>query len=156
MSFFIIAVFIFFTLVGMFFIGFYFNSLKGSVSTLEKNQAIASLQTIANMPEFNCNSREEFCLDENKLRIMTTYAPLYRDFLPVESIKVYKLYPRQEEQRQCPGVNCSYYVILESTQKNVKEVSTFVSICKKDPRFGYVFDDCEIGKLVVGVRQIGE
>jgi hypothetical protein len=42
--------------------------------------------------------------------------------------------------------------IWDSGQTNKKEYSTFISVCETISDQGYVYDKCDIGKLVAGVR----
>jgi len=72
-------------------------------------------------------------------------------FWPVASVKVYLVYPAFDEVKKCPGFNCNYYEIYDSGQSNVKEYSSYVSICKNMKELGGE-PRCEIGKLVVGVK----
>ena len=153
MVFMIIAVFIFFALVSLFFLRIQLGDLNGSAAQLQKDEAISSLAVIANMPELSCSSSEEFCLDEDKVSIMASnFSADYKDFWSVASVKVYKVYPSFSEVVECPALNCNYYEIFDNGQTNSKEYSTYVSICKKVKDSNYVYDKCEIGKLVVGVK----
>ncbi len=153
MSFMIIAVFFFFVLVGLFFVSYYAKSIRSGAARLEEEQAIASLQTLMDMPELNYygTGYEILSLDEDKLLVMS--AQDYGELWPVVSIGVYKVYPAFEEKIKCPAQNCNYYEVYNSEQGDIRTYSSFVSICKKE-RMGYVYDRCEIGKLVVGVRDV--
>ena len=147
MAFMIVAVFFFFALVGLAWIGFSYRSAIGSAETLEKEQALKSLQSLIEMPELTCGYQ---CLDEDKLYALAS-AKDY-DFFPVASIKVYKLYPIQAEKISCPTPGCNYYDIYNSGQTRIKEYATFVSICKMVREGGYAYRKCEIGKMAVGVK----
>jgi len=160
----IVAVFFFFILVGLFFLGIVFKDVEGSAEDLQRAQAISSLGVIADMPELNFDSGESMTLDEDKLRIMSgEFGEDYDLFWPVASIGVYKVYPRFDEVEECPGTNCNYYEIYnpsghENLQagdggyRDVKTYSAYVAICEKVRESGSTYDDCEVGKLVVGVR----
>lgn len=153
MAFMIVAVFIFFVLVGLFFIKVHFSELKEDVARLEKEQAISSLEVIADMPELNCGSSDTLCLDKDKLRVMSrNFSDVYDDFWPIASIEVYEIYPAFEEVIKCPAVSCNYYKIYDNEQKNSKKYSTFVSICERVREGSYTYDRCEVGKLVVGMK----
>jgi len=150
MAFMIVAVFFFFALAGLFVLSYYSRSLKGSVEQLQKDQAISSLQTLTDMPELSCGY---LCLDVDKLIVMSgeDYEPMW----PVASIKVYKVYPAFESEIECPGQDCNYYDVYDSGQGDLKEYSSFVSVCQK-VRIGAVYEQCDIGKLVVGVIDVKE
>jgi len=153
MAFMIVAVFFFFVLVGLFFLEIQFKDIKSGAAQLQKDQAISSLKVIADMPELNYNSRESMMIDEDKLKIISgSFGLDYDLFWPVASVGIYKIYPAFNEIKKCPGLGCNFYEIYNSEQKNVKTYSTYVSICKKMKEYGSVYDRCEVGKLVVGVK----
>ena len=104
------------------------------------------------MTEFSYGSGETLALDEDKLLIFAGKSAEYENFLPVASMKVYKIYPYVNQLIKCPAPNCNYYEIFDSGQKNVVEQSVFVSICRRVSESNYVYDKCEVGKLVVGVK----
>jgi len=156
MMFMIVAVFFFFVLVGLFFLGVAFKDVRASAQDLEKKQAISSLEVIAGMGEFSFDSRESMMLDEDKLAVMSGgFGNQYVEFLPVNSLRVYKVYPVFGEEKKCPGVGCNYYEIVDSGGRDALTYSSFVSICRRIREFGSVYDRCEIGKIVVGTRQLG-
>ena len=153
MSFMLIAVFIFFALVGMFFLRVQMGGIKSSSAELQRDQAISSLQVVADMPELNFDSKETMTLDADKLLIMSGgFGKKYESFWPVASIEVVKVYPLATTFIECPAANCNYYNIYNNSQVSSKKVSTFVSICKKERESGSVYDNrCNIGKLIIGV-----
>lgn len=150
MAFMIIAVFFFFVLVGLFFIGWSYKDIKSNYEELQKEQALSSLKVISNMGELNCEENTELCLDEDKLVVMSRKD--YSDIWPVASIRVYQLYPKINKTVLCPAPNCNYYQVYDSKQKNLKEFSTYVSICRRDTQNSYQYEKCNIGKLIVGVK----
>lgn len=153
MAFMIVAVFFFFVLVGLFFIGIQFKDVAGSAERLQREQAVSSLSVIADMPELSYDSGKAITLDEDKLRIMAgDFGDNYDEFWPVASVAVYKLWPVATELKLCPGVDCNYYELYDNGQRSSKKPSTFVSICKKVKESGFVYDRCVIGKLEVGVK----
>lgn len=153
MAFMIVAVFFFFILVGLFFLAIQFKDVKSGASQLQKEQAISSLKVIADMPELNYDSSELMTIDEDKLEIMSgNFGSTYDLFWPVASVEVYKIYPAFSEVKECPGSGCNYYEVYDNGQSNIKKYSTYVSICRKMKEYESVYDRCEIGKLVVGVK----
>lgn len=153
MAFMIVAVFFFFILVGLFFLGWQYKSIRGSFESLEREQAIASLRVISDMSELNCDEGRSLCLDYDKLEVMASYEK-YDEFWPVESVKIYQVYPPFSTLIKCPAKSCNYWEIYDSEQEGAREYSTFVNICKTVNSGGYVYEDCELGKLVLGVRVI--
>jgi len=152
MVFMILAVFIFFILVGLFFLAIQLKDVGKNAEILNKNQAISSLEVLANMPEFNYKSEWSMSLDEDKLKILSgNFSKDYEAFWPVSSIRVYKIYPVFEEPIKCPGNNCNYYEIYNSKESTNNTYSTFVSLCSKTKEFDSDYDRCEVAKIEVGV-----
>ena len=153
MAFMIVAVFIFFILVGLFVLNWQFRGLKSGATELGRQQAISSLEIVSNMPELSCSSSKTLCIDQDKARIMSgQFGQNYSEFWPVASIKIYKVYPEFSSEIKCPALNCNYWEIYDNGQSNRQEYSTYVSLCERIKESGYVYDNCEIGKLVVGVE----
>ena len=153
MAFMIVAVFFFFILVGLFFISWQSKSIGESFENLEKRQALSSLEVIANMPELNCGARENLCLDEDKLNVLSgSLGEDYNVFWPVASVKVYKVYPAFDVLGavKCPALNCNYWEIYDSNQQSSQEFSGYINICKKIREFNSPYTKCEVGKIVVG------
>jgi hypothetical protein len=152
MTFMILFVFIFFSFAGLFFISIQSGKITQSYNTLQKESAVASIETIANMPELNCDSSRRLCLDEDKIITFSMISKEYKNFLPVESIIVRRIYPKSSGNIRCPGVNCSYYQVYNSNQTGIIYYGTFVSLCKKVRNERTTQDICELGRLEVGVK----
>jgi sensor histidine kinase regulating citrate/malate metabolism len=152
MAFMIIFLFIFFILVGIFILNLTSTSNIDKYQELQRQKAISSVKIIADMPEFNCDSSENWCLDVDKLKIMSIKSEQYSDFFSVASIDVFKIYPAQTEVIDCPAAGCNHYAIYDNGQQNKQTYSSYVSICEKF-REGSTFENCELAKLVVGVKQ---
>ncbi|MDO8516779.1 MAG: hypothetical protein Q7S33_01520 [Nanoarchaeota archaeon] len=147
MAFMIVAVFFFLIMAGLIFLSYQSQTIKNNYDRLQKDQAISSLQILTNMPELTCGY---LCLDEDKLEIMSKKD--YSQIWPVASIEVYKIYPVSTQKIKCPGTNCNYYNVYDSNQQNIQKYSTYVSLCKKVNELEYIYDKCEIARLVVGVK----
>jgi len=152
MTFMILFVFIFFSVAGLFFVSIQSGKMTQAYNLLQKETAISSIQTIANMPELNCEPSRSFCVDQDKLMVFAGSSGSYGDFWPVASIKVRKAYPKSTQDIQCPAANCTYYEIYNSRQTNIQEYGIFVSICRKLRSDGVIQEECEIGRLDVGVK----
>lgn len=155
MSFMIIGVFLFFVLVGLFFFRIALSDVKNGANDLAQEQAISSLKVIAAMPELNYGSRDSMVVDEDKLMVLSgNFSENYREFWPISSIEVYKVYPAFDSVIECPASGCNHYDVYDSGQRDVDKFSSYVSICKRVKEFGHTYDSCSIGKLVVGVKKI--
>ncbi len=153
MTFMILAVFLLFVFVGLFFINWQFKDVKKSFEELSKEEAISSLEVISDMAELNCDQSRRLCIDEDKLMIMASdFGKAYETFWPVSSIKVYKIYPAFDKVTRCPALNCNYFEVFDNKQKDSREFSSFVNLCKKLSENDFIYERCEIAKLVVGMK----
>jgi len=155
MSFMILALFLFFVLVGLFFLASFASDLKTQANLLYRQGTINTLIALSGTPEFTCG--ESNCVDLDKmiaLSGMTGMTGVYRNFWNVGSIKIIKVYPPISGEVKCTGNNydnCNTIVVKEKpTGANEILDSTFVSICRKEAKDGYVYDKCEIGRIVAG------
>jgi hypothetical protein len=151
MAFMILAVFLFFVMVGLFFLSIQMNDLKKNANQLKTEAAISSMQNLIYLPELTFYNQPN-AIDEDKLSVLSSKVLDYSNFWPVASIRVYKIYPSFDKKIKCPATDCNYYEIYDSAQKTIKTESTFVSLCTKVREQGYVYDDCDIAKLEVGVN----
>ena len=157
MAFMLVAVFIFFALVGIGFLGYNLKDIRSSAQELERQSTISSLKVIADMPELNCGSGKFMCLDKDKLLVMSSadFLKKYSEFWGVASVEVKKIHSFEERNADCfsSSENCNYYEIYNSnSQTNSQKYSTYVSICEKKSESGIKYDFCELGKLIVGVK----
>lgn len=152
MAFMIIFVFIFFSLVGMFFLRIQLSTLKSTKSSLDMDLTISSIETIMNMPELNCGNTSFLCIDEDKVFALSSMSGAYSGLWPISSLEIRKIYPKSDAEITCPAANCTTYKIYDSMQSSSQKYGTFVSLCKKVKRDGIVQDDCTIAKLEVGVK----
>ena len=150
MAFMIIAVFFFFILAGLFLLNIYSKDIRKSANQLERENAISSIEVIADMSELNCDSGEKLCLDEDKLLIMSgNFGKSYNNFWPVASIEVLRIYPHPYPLIECPSPDCNHYNIYDNGQREKEAHSSFVSICRKAKG---AERRCEIGLLIIGAR----
>ncbi|MFZ5954981.1 MAG: hypothetical protein ACOYT4_01020 [Nanoarchaeota archaeon] len=147
MAFMILALFFFFILIGLFFFSYQIKSLRTNYEELQKSEAISSLETLTNMPEFawTYDSSCNLCVDKDKLLILVNQN-LYDSFWPVSSIEFIEI--TDNKTISCPNQNCNYYSISNSGQKIAKKYSTYITICEKFPQY----EKCKIGKIIVGVK----
>jgi hypothetical protein len=159
MAFMIIAVFIFFVMVGLFFLNYHVRTISYSYNEIQEQKAVSSLSAIANMPELNCEDSKENCIDLDKLKVISQFSQNYTSLWPVYSISVYRVAAEGDEiifgnEVRCPATGCNVYHILES-EETTSTYSKFVNICSKQRRQdNRIYDQCEIGKLVVGIKEI--
>ena len=150
MSFVLVAIVLFFVISGLFFLAIYYRNLKNKVTNLEEEQAVLIAQRLANYPEFSCGS---LCLDADKLIVMQN-RKAYRNFWPVETIEVRKIYGSGKlvECKQENYPDCNIFKIFDSGKENIRKVSSFVSLCRKEEVNDLIYHKCEIAKILIGYK----
>ena len=147
----ILGVFIFFILVGLFVLNVQLRGIRGTAEELREAETINSLKVITTMTELSCPSSSYFCLDGNKLEVMAKRRD-YADLWPIASLEVYKIYPSFSSVVSCPGVDCNYYKVFDNGQNQTQKVSTYVSLCYQRMKDFQQYEECEIAKVLVGVK----
>ena len=161
MAFMLIAIMIFFALVGLLVVTIGFSGLKEKATALQEKNAMLLASKIANSPEFSC-SQNENCIDLDKIIVLKDNINKYktgnRNFWGVSGIEIIKIYPKglQEKEIECISSNypnCNKITIIPG-QGIAPE--NFVSLCRKefDSETNLVYDKCELGKILVRYEKI--
>lgn len=153
MAFMLLAVTLFFALVGMFFLMIYLSGLRQSAEVLEERDAIALVSRLANSPEFSCGTAfgttKLNCVDADKVLALQGSSDDYSDFWGVDGIEIRKIYP--EEDRICTldnYPNCGEIVIVDGGRTGVG-VSNFVALCRNENLEGRAQVNCDLARLIV-------
>ena len=156
MAFVLIAVTLFFVIVGLFILTISFSGLRESAKILEEENALALVSQLANSPEFSCeNVFDETalnCIDGDKVMALKENIGAYSKFWGVKGIEIRKIYPELGRDIECERENypeCNILTLISSSEG--VGVSNFVSLCRKDfdveeSRFQ---DKCELAKIIV-------
>ena len=155
MAFMLIAVTIFFFLVGIIILAFSLSGLKQTAETLEEENAMLLAAKLGNSPEFSCGeSLGNFkinCIDSDKFMMLIERKEKYSNFWGggISNIEIRKIYPEQEESvcNQINYPNCNIMRLYPETKGY--SMSSFVSLCRKESFEGEVYNKCELAKLLV-------
>lgn len=150
----ILGVFIFFILVGLFVLSIQFRGIQSNAQSLNEAEAINSLLAVTELTELSCASGTSSCLDGDKLEVMAKRKN-YANIWPFSSLEVYKIYPAFNKTTECPGVGCNHYTVFNSGQNSSEKVSAYVNLCYQRMKDTQVYYDCEIAKVLVGVKKVG-
>ncbi len=155
MAFMLMAVTLFFVMVGMFVLIFRFSGLKESATLLEEENAMLLVTKLANSPEFSCGNAFGGgminCVDSDKVMALKENIAKYSNFWGVADIKIRKIYPNNGDI-VCTAVNYQNCGIIEVFSKKVNSIppaSNFVSLCKKEVYNEEVYDKCELALFLV-------
>jgi hypothetical protein len=155
MAFMLVALVIFFAMVGLIYVGLSLNSLKKSAQGLQDVEAIEIAKKIASSPELaftslsmsDCSS----CVDLEKA-LMLKEIINYKSFWNLNYLMIEKVYPNQTDV-ECTRYNfpdCSKITIIAND--TVASETAFVSLVRWDPdlqRYRY-----ELGKVHTSAKKI--
>jgi len=158
MAFMLIAVFIFFALVGMILLNVKFSGLKQSATDLEQKNAILLVSKLSNSPEFTCGNSfgEDItdCIDLDKALILSENIGKYEDFWGVSSIEIRKIYPISDEDIVCDRQNYPGCNLIEVLPGQGVFYSNYVVLCRKEVFEQEIYTQCDLGKIIVGYENV--
>ena len=152
-AFMLVALVILFVMIFLFIIQFKLASLRGSAQDLEEQNSVLMVSRLAESAEFSCGqaygSQKEYCLDMDKIFVLSQNIEHYKSFFGVSNIEIRKIYPPELEK--CTSTNypnCGYIKILDKPSTGADHFA-FVSLCRKEIVNGKYSNKCELGKLIV-------
>lgn len=155
MAFVLVAIVIFFVIVGIFYISIRFSSIRENVSDLRKEEVIETVRKISGTPEFKFESLEDCaaCVDMDKLIVLknrTTYQGFWQD---ISLLQVERVFPRFQTD-ECEPVNYPRCNKITLTKKeNYESYESYVSLCRYDKDIDQT--RCELGKVIMGFESVG-
>jgi len=162
MTFMLLAVTLFFILVGMFILVFRFSGLKESAAALEEKNAMLLATKLANSPEFSCGEAFDLsqinCIDFDKVLILKNNSDKYAGFWgkDISNIEIRKIYPAENENI-CSLENYPNCNIIRIYPKDISGyyLWNFVSLCRKSSgeEEGEIYNKCELAKIFIGYEE---
>ena len=151
MSFMILAVFLFFMLVILFYLSFSLSSLKKNVEISNRAKNVLLVQFLAGSPEFACPYSKMTCIDEDKLMALKTHVS-YSTFWDVDGLSIERLFPKMNKTVECslgnyPNCNKFTLALNKTGEKGIADAS-FVALCRREYKT-YTYQKCELGKIIV-------
>jgi len=161
MAFMLIAIMIFFALVGLIILTVGFSGLKEKATALQEENANLLVSKLANSPEFSCGQvfeSKENCIDLDKVFVLKNNINKYKNFWGVSGIEIIKVYP-ENKNIVCASANYPNCDTLELIPKATGiSAENFVSLCRKeyDSETNIVYDKCELGKILVNMKKYND
>lgn len=164
MSFMLIAVFLFFALVGMIVVTVKMNEIKNEASRLEGQNAKLLASKIANSPEFSCGevygTEKTDCIDLDKAMVLKNNINKYTNFWGVSNIEIRKVYPKwtSQQDRECTSSNypdCNLIKLISNSESGM-DYSNFVALCRKEKYKNDIVNKCELGIIIIRYEKAGE
>ena len=154
MTFMLIAVTLFFVLVGVFLLSISLSGIKESATELCEKNAMLLATKLANSPEFSCGeafgTQKTNCIDADKAMALRDNIMKYDDFWGVTNIEIRKIFP-VENDKECDRSNypnCNL-IKINSGNEEGDYVSNFVSLCRKESFEGISYNKCELAKIMI-------
>ena len=155
MAFMIMAVFLFFVLVGLVIVKVKFSELHESATELEEKNAMLLSTKIANSPEFSCGdsfgTSKGTCVDADKVMMLKQNIKDYEKFWGVSNIEIRKIYPKSNKEIICNLDNypdCNLIKIYDKDPQGYS-MANFVSLCRKENSENGIHTKCELAKISV-------
>jgi len=155
MAFFLIAVVIFFVLVGIFAFSIIYSNLSKGATSAAEERTLSSITNLADSPEFSCG--EPNCVDADKL-IGLMQNKKYEIFFPFSSLSVHRqsTFTKNESSWiKCTSANypdCDVFEIYDKNVKNERAIANYVALCRVESENDYNYKKCEIAKLIAGTE----
>ena len=154
MAFVLIAIMIFFALVGLFYLTIRLSTLKEDVSLQRGDEAKELVRKLADSPEFSWTSSQcSGCVDLDKAMLLKERKS-YQGFWNIDYLKIQFIYPNNEgECTRANYPNCSTITIASKTKEFGITESSFVSLCRQEfKESGY--KKCALGKIYASAKEV--
>jgi len=154
-AFMLLALTLFFVLVGLAYLTYQFSGLKGKATEIQEENAKMLAIKMANSPEFSCGSSfgtvKSNCVDIDKVMALKTNIEKYTGFWGVAGISIVRVYPKFSNVPCTLGnyPNCGILEVYSENKVKGADYSNFVSLCRKEFEDGETINKCEIGKILV-------
>lgn len=160
-AFLLIALTLFFVLVGIFVLGFGLSGLKKDVTQLNEKNAILLAKRLANSPEFSCGNAFGngliYCVDEDKIMMLKNNQDKYKNFWGASNIEIRVVYPEYGREIECkiPETypTCNVIKIIPKDRSGTAD-GPFVSLCRKEVIDGNIYTKCSLAKLLVSYEDV--
>lgn len=154
MSFMLLALVLFFIIVGLFWLNLSSAGLKRGFAELQEQKTISTMVRLADSPELGCGSGERLCIDMDKVLAMKNN-PSFEKYWEIDGLVIKRIYPYSNKTVECSFGSygaCNTFT-LKQPSADSSAVSSFVSLCRKESQSGYWYDKCELGLLLAYIEK---
>jgi hypothetical protein len=151
MIFVLIAITLFFALVGIIVLKVWLSGLSQTSINLKQEQAKMLVSRLANSPEFSCGETfgnwKAACVDLDKAMALKQKSEAYKSLWGVQNIEIRIIYPDEYAGQtvDCSSgtyPNCNLLNIIGKKEGIPEE--NYITVCRKDSSTGETYDKCEI------------
>jgi hypothetical protein len=154
MMFMLLAITIFFVLVGLIVLSVSLSGIKTEATELEKEEALSLVSKLANSPEFACENSFDnvygMCVDSDKIMALKENIDSYSDFWGIAGIEIQKVFPKNTNECNSGNYpNCGRIKVYSKDVNTGGGYSIYVPLCRKESYEGETYSKCEIALLSV-------
>ncbi len=148
MAFVLVALVVFFALVGLLYLSYRLHGVREAASDLEAEQAAALVRRIAGTPELRWGACAG-CIDLDKAVVLGEHnrTSFYREAWGLDYLQIERLYPVPAQPRACSTGTypaCSTLTLLNASSYGVTS-QAYVSLCFWDAQIEQ--ERCELGVI---------
>lgn len=157
MAFMLVAIILFFVLVGLFAASIIFRNLHESATQNEEAKTLSAISNLAGTAEFVCTGNRPNCVDEDKLMALIGKKS-FESYWPFTSLSVLKysgFNKRESEMIKCTienYPNCDIFEVYNKNSSNDNRIHSFVALCRVEFDT-IVYEKCEIAQLWAGSQR---
>jgi hypothetical protein len=148
MAFVLIAIFVFFIMVALFYFSVRSASLTKDAALCKEDRTRELVRRLASSPEFSSANCKD-CLDFDKALAIKEKSNVYKKFWGLDYLRIERAYPRSNTT-ECDSANypnCAGVTIINVSSNIGITVSSFVPLCRQDSLSGEGYVRCEMGKI---------
>jgi len=155
MAFFLVAIILFFILVGLFAFSIIFSNLSKGATSAAEARTLSSITNLADSPEFSCG--EPNCVDGDKI-VGLMQNIKYERFWPFSSLRVHRqttFTKNESDWIKCTSTNypnCDVFEIYDKNVINERAISNYVALCRVELENDYNYKKCEVARLIAGTE----
>ncbi len=158
MAFMLVAVVLFFVLVGLFLFSILYASIQKEARLISEEKTLSLITNLADSPEFNCVSSKPNCVDGDKAMALINNNMNYKNFWPFSRLEIQKLSAFKKNKNnmvKCSMENypdCERFVIFDKKVKNEITTASYIALCRVEIENEANYQKCEIAKLIAGTE----
>ena len=157
MAFMLVAVVLFFILVGLFALSIWSKNIEKSAINIAEEKTLSAIENLAGTAEFICPNNKPNCVDGDKLMALKD-KEIYEDFLEFSSLSIIKgsgFAKNETDLIECSlgnYPNCDIIKIYDKNIRNERVVKSFVALCRREFENSAGYEKCEMAKLNAGTE----
>ena len=157
MAFMLVAIILFFVLVGLFAASIVYKNLHEQATQIEEEKTLSAISNLAGTAEFACTGTRPNCIDGDKLMGLIEKRS-YESYWPFTSLRVVKYRGFNKKEKDFIKCNiqnypdCDVFEIYDKKSLNENVIHSFVALCRVEFEQN-PYEKCEIAQLWAGSKR---